>query len=396
MCFNLLYLIIFKFNELRLKIEILTKTERTLMKKTRLYFVLVALALISRSSLAADSTSTAAPITWNAFIDAYYTRDFNDPINRQNGFRNFDIYENQITLGLADLTIQKQAQPVGFKVELGFGTNSDWVNTLSTFGTPSPSLANVMQAYGTVVVPIGAGLTVDVGKFVTHMGNEVIVSQGNWNYSRSYLFTFAIPYYHTGVRLTYPLMSNLSATLHILNGWNSVIDNNKFLTLGATLNYSLSSATDIVFNGIWGHENLVPVETGARDVYDFILTQQLTDAFQVAVNADYGQAGTTGGLALWKGVALYGRYALTSMSALALRGEVYYDPTFGGYTTGAGFRKATFQEYTLTYEYHPYDPLLIRIEARDDFANGNAFNSESGFGTKSSQPTLTIGVVTTF
>jgi len=368
------------------------------MKVTRISLLVLCLEFTSRLVMAADSTSTAAPpITWNAFIDAYYSRNFNDPSSRTNQLRNFDINENQIALSLADLTIQKQAQPVGFKVELGFGPTSDLVNVASTFGTASPTLANVMQAYGTVIVPIGAGLTVDAGKFVTHMGNEVIVSQGNWNYSRSYLFAYAIPYYHTGVRLTYPVMSNLTAALHIVNGWNSVIDNNKFLSLGATLNYAVTPTTDIVFNGMWGHENLTVAETGARDVYDFIVTQQLSDAFTLAANADYGQAGTIGGLALWKGIALYGRYALSSKSALALRGEVYYDPSFGGYTTGAGFAKATFQEYTLTYEYHPYDPLLIRIEGRDDLANGNSFVSASApFVTRSSQPTLTVGVVTMF
>ncbi|MFZ1081440.1 MAG: porin [Candidatus Kryptoniota bacterium] len=375
------------------------------MKQALIPVTLIATMFFSTVALAADSTSTATsaltPITWNAFIDAYYTRNFNDPSNRMNQLRNFDIYENQITLSLADLTIQKQAQPVGFKVELGFGTTSDLVNTVSTFGTASPSLANVMQAYGTVIVPIGSGLEIDAGKFVTHMGNEVIVSQSNWNYSRSYLFAYAIPYYHTGVRLMYPVASNFTAALHIVNGWNSVIDNNKFMSLGATLNYSPGSTTNVVFNGMWGHENLTAIENGARDVYDFIVTQQLSDAFQVAVNVDYGQAGTTGGLALWKGVALYGRYALTSKSALALRGEVYYDPTLGGYTTGAGFAKATFQEYTLTYEYRPYDPLLIRIEARDDFANGKSYLSESSVApyylpTKNSQPTLTAGVVTSF
>lgn len=362
----------------------------------------IVVMLFSAKVFAADSTATSAtPITWNAFIDVYYTRDFNDPSNRQNGLRNFDIYENQVTLSLADLTVQKQAQPVGFKIELGFGTTSDWVNTASTFGTNSPTMANVMQAYGTVVVPIGAGLTVDAGKFVTHMGNEVIISQSNWNYSRSYLFTFAIPYYHTGVRLTYPVASNLTAAVHIVNGWNSVIDNNKFLSLGATLSYSPTSTTSLVFNGMWGHENLtstsldtILTENGSRDVYDFILTQQLSDAFSVAVNADYGQTGTTRGLAMWKGVALYGRYALSAKSALALRGEVYYDPSFGGYTTGAGFPKATFQEYTLTYELHPYDPLLIRVEGRDDLANGKAFIS--ALGVRSSQPTLTVGVVASF
>lgn len=364
-------------------------------RRTYTAFLLAAALLCSTEAFAADSTSTSKP-TWSGFVDAYYTHNFNDPSTPVTQFRNFDMNDNQIALSLVDLKVQEQAQPVGFTLEFGFGPTSDYVNRASTFGTLSPSLANVMQAYGTVVVPIGSGLTIDFGKFVTHMGYEVIPSQDNWNYSRAYLFAYAIPFYHTGVRLTYPVSSNFSVGFDILNGWNSVIDNNKSLTLGATLNYSLTPNTDFLFNGIWGKENLTPVENGARDVYNVILTQQVTNAFSVAVNADYGQAGTTVGLALWKGIALYGKYTLSSVSAVALRGEVYYDPTFDGYTTGAGYPKATFQEYTLTYDYQPWDPLLIRVEARDDFANSKIFDSSSGLSTKSSQPTLTVGVVATF
>jgi len=383
----------------------LSKKEPTmnklLLKMPNIILPIFVVILTSAVSFAADSTATT-PITWNAFIDAYYTKNFNDPSNRINGLRNFDIYQNQITLGLADLTIQKQAQPVGFKVELGFGTTNDIVQ-----GGVTSTLSNVIQAYGTLIAPIGSGLTIDVGKFITHMGNEVIVSQNDWNYSRSYLFAFAIPYYHTGVRLTYPVASNFTAALHIVNGWNSNIDNNKFISVGTTLNYAVTPSTSIVFNGMWGHENLTPIENGARDVYDFVVTQQLSDAFQIAVNADYGQAGTTSGLALWKGLALYGRYQLTPVSAFVLRGEVYYDPV--GYTTTGSYSnqftnqptgfpyKATYKEVTLTYELHPYDPLLIRFEARDDFANGNSFVSASTpLASRKSQPTLTVGVVTMF
>ena len=44
----------------------------------------------------------------------------------------------------------------------------------------------------------------DVGKFVTPIGAEVIESQDNWNYTRSILFGYAIPFYHVGVRATCP------------------------------------------------------------------------------------------------------------------------------------------------------------------------------------------------
>ena len=38
----------------------------------------------------------------------------------------------------------------------------------------------------------------DFGKFVTSAGAEVIESKDNWNYSRSLLFAYAIPYWHFG------------------------------------------------------------------------------------------------------------------------------------------------------------------------------------------------------
>jgi len=90
----------------------------------------------------------------------------------------------------------------------------------------------LQQAYLTAVVPVGNGLTADVGKFVTHMGYEVIESKDNWNYSRSLLFAWAIPYFRTGLRLTYPFTDNLSVAVHVVNGWNSLVDNNARKSLG--------------------------------------------------------------------------------------------------------------------------------------------------------------------
>jgi len=183
------------------------------------YFFLAALALGTSAMYAADSTAAApapAPITWSGFIDAYYSKNFNSPATETNQLRNFDINENQFALSLAELVIQKQASPVGFRMDLDFGPTNDLVQP------GNGSTLNVLQqAYLTAVLPVGSGLTVDVGKFVTHMGNEVIESKDNWNYSRSFLFEFAIPYYHTGIRLTYPIASMLSGTLDLLNGWNS-------------------------------------------------------------------------------------------------------------------------------------------------------------------------------
>ncbi len=350
-------------------------------------------------SFAADSTSTSK-ITWTELVDVYYSKNFNSPSNQINNLRNFDIYANQFGLSLAKLVVQEQAQPVGFRIDVGFGTANDVVqgllNPLTGATAPSTSTLNLVeQAYLTAVVPVGSGLTIDVGKFVTMMGNEVIESNGNWNYSRSYLFAFAIPYYHMGMRLTYPASSTFTVALHLVNSWNTVIDNNHSKSVGLALTYTPTSSTSIILSGMSGFEQPFGFPYGKKDVGEIIISQGVGDNLSLAVDADYGQERVGGFLNTWKGVALYGKYQLDPKSDLAIRGEVYYDPF--GYTTGAAFSKATFKEVTLTYEYHPWDPLMLRVEARDDFANGNSYVSASTpFTSRSSQPTLTVGVVTTF
>jgi len=149
------------------------------------------------------------------------------------------------------------------------------------------------------------------------MGNEVVESKDNWNYSRSLLFACAIPYYHTGIRFTYPVLKNFSVGVHVLNGWNSVLDNNDEKSLGLTLNYAPTASTGIILNVVDGFEQPDGLDVGKKTVLDLILTQKLSERFSVVLNADYGKERLVTALPIWKGVALYGRYVIDGQSALA-------------------------------------------------------------------------------
>jgi hypothetical protein len=78
---------------------------------------------------------------------------------------------------------------------------------------------HIQQAYVSVLA--GSRLQLDAGKFVTPLGAEVIESQDNWNYSRSVLFGYAIPFYHVGLRATLPAGDKLSFAGYLVNGWNN-------------------------------------------------------------------------------------------------------------------------------------------------------------------------------
>jgi predicted porin len=143
-----------------------------------------------------------------------------------------------------------------------------------------------------------------------------------------------------------------------------------------------------------GVEESDPNIAGKKTAFDIILTHQLTDALALTVNADYGDERTFNGLATWKGVAAYGRYAIDSISAIAFRFEIFDDPI--GYATALNVPKLDIKEITGTYEYKFSSSLLVRGEGRYDFSNSTIFDKKTAVNSKKDQPTLLLGIVTTF
>jgi len=167
------------------------------------------------ASAAAATATTAASSSFldklnpSGSIDVYYGYNFNDPDSRTNQLRNFDVNSNQFSLNLAKFSLEYLPDPLGFRVDFMFGDAAKIVNS----SEPGGSLYQYLeQAYASYKAPVGKGLTIDFGKFVTQNGAEVIESKDNWNYSRSLLFSYAIPYYHFGARARYSFSDQLSLT----------------------------------------------------------------------------------------------------------------------------------------------------------------------------------------
>ena len=222
------------------------------------------------------------------------------------------------------------------------------------------------------------------------MGAEVIESNSNANYSRSLLFQYSIPYYHTGICATYPFADNLSFTGYLYNGWNNVEDNNKQKTVGANIAWSVTDKIQLIGNIISGTEQ-VGTPTNPKTVAELILNLTASDKLSFVVDGVYGkERQPTLVLAQWKGIALYGKYAMTDLSTFALRGETFND--LNGYTSGL---HQSFTELTATYEYKYNTNLLIRLEFRRDHSTESTFVDKNGSAAKD-QNTLTFGSMLTF
>jgi hypothetical protein len=337
-----------------------------------------------------DSATVNNPLSISGMVDIYFSKNFNNPVSHINGYRNFDVTENQFDINLAKVTFQKTASPVGFRIDLAAGHSMDIVNSDASLGAEK-SLKNIEQAYLTAVIPVGNGLTINAGKMSTHMGAEVIESAGNINYSRSLLFAYAVPYFHLGAMASYPFSSQFSATIYVYNGWNNIIDNNTDKTLGAEFTWNPSPVFTFIQNWIGGPEE--PNSTRKRHVFDSIINYQPADALLFNFNFDYGQeAMEPSGYSIWRGAALIGKYSIGQNSAFAVRGEIYDDAN--GFTTGL---TQTLKEITLTYEYKFANSLITRLEYRRDWSDSpTSFEDSNGNLTKDNQNTILIGTIYTF
>src|ERR1035438_4215845 len=138
-------------------------------------------------------------------FDGYVDTNFNNPPSGFNGLRNFDVRADTAHLNMGMITIDHAPAPVGFHLDVGFGETFDIIHA----GNRDPNAWKYFkQAYLSFKPKSWHGIEIDLGEFVTSAGAEVIETNQNYNYSRSLLFAWAIPYSHTGARVQYALGSH--------------------------------------------------------------------------------------------------------------------------------------------------------------------------------------------
>jgi hypothetical protein len=328
-----------------------------------------------------------APLEVTSFVDTYYGYFFNKPTGNV-PLRNFDTKHNTFSLGLVEVAAEQKvttASRLGFRVDLQAGPTAELVNAFEPGGLEF--LKNIEQAYGSYL--FGSKLQVDVGKFVTPAGAEVIETKDNWNYSRSLLFALAIPYYHAGLRATVPLSDKVTFSGMLVNGWNDVVDNNSGKTWGVGAILKPSAKITLAQNFIGGPEQKDDAHD-KRFLTDTTLTLTPTEKLSLMANYDYGKDKVLGTDVKWQGIALYARVQATPSWALTPRFEWFDDAD--GFATGAVQK---VKEFTITTEQKLGGKLLTRIEYRRDFSDQPFFTSKTG-SPKKSQDNITIGLIYAF
>jgi hypothetical protein len=351
------------------------------------------------------------PVTLSGFVDAYYGYNSNQPGNRTTALRNFDINSDQFSLNMIELIADKAPDPaashVGFHVALGFGQAMNLVNSTET-GSPNapstpvggPVVSNFDQYLkeGYLEYLVGKKLQINVGKFVTPAGAEVIESKDNWNYSRSLLFSWAIPYFHFGASAKYAFNSKFSLTGYLVNGWNNSVDNNSGKTGGFSAAWTPNAKWSLTETYLGGPEH--PNDNSDfRNLSDTVITYTPNAKLSLMANYDYGSDRfvltstapfVLGTRAHWDGIAGYIKYAPNANWYIATRGEYFQD--VGGFETGTS---QNLGEFTLTLQRMLAGKIMSRLEYRYDASDHNAFPDNNG-PNKGNQSTLALGLIYAF
>ncbi|MBI1822186.1 MAG: porin [Nitrospirae bacterium] len=369
------------------------------------FFTLIGLGSV-QVSYAEDAKAPKWYDTVNVsgFVDGYYSYNMNGPQSHKNAFHNFDFVSNDFNVSLVELNIVKpvdETNRAGFYIGLAFGEAADAVACAGTIPCPATNLEstykNFRQAYASMLLM--PGLQLDFGKFVTQHGSEVIESKDNWNYTRSILFAWAIPYYHTGARLTYTLNDQLTLMGDVVNGWNSTVETNNGKTYGIQAMVTPVKSLPIIINYMTGPEIIAGTVSDTKSLLDVVVTYNVTDSISLMANYDDGiqkqGLGVGAGDAKWSGYALYGKYAITPSMAIVARVEQLDDKDGFATATNLGTGGQKLKEGTLTLEHSAPGGCLVRLDLRQDKSDQDVFTKEDGTPT-STQNTVTLGVVHTF
>jgi hypothetical protein len=327
------------------------------------------------------------PVQFSGLVDGYYDVNFNHPASGNNQLRNFDMKANQFSLNMAKVVMEHSADPLGFRLDLGFGRAFDTIHA----SEKSPDVFRYLeQAYVSLKPPKGKGFQVDFGEFVTSAGAEVIETNSNWNYSRSLLFAWAIPYYHFGMRTTMPMGKYFTAGFQVVNGWNNIEDNNSGKTIGVT---GALTTSKISWNtNYYAGPEKADINKGWRQLFDTTILLTPNPKANFYINYDYGHDKNIGtGASNWVGLAGAARFQLTPTFAFAPRLEWFHDKD--GFSTGTA---QSLKEVTLTGEAKMNDYVLARLEYRHDWSDQRFFDRGASPAASKSQDTVLLGIVAFF
>lgn len=359
----------------------------------------------------------AAPaIQLFGYVEAFYQWNFNNPSNGITNFRAFDNRHNGFTLSNVALgTSWDHAGLIGrITLQIGHTPSTYYLSEPSSPGANGANASGaelwkyLQEAYAGYRFGVARGLSVSAGLFLSPIGPESMAVHDNWTWSNSNLF-FGLPFYHTGVRASYPLSDAWTVTLAAYNGWNSVVDNNQEKSVAAQLSYARADfAAGLLYVGGVERPRAAPEGRAWRNLFDAHVTWHANSFLSLLAHGNVGFEPNHFGVSAWAAASVRARAQLASELFFTLRGDVFYEHAAADSDGSAAplFWPAPWvSSGTATLDYRPHERASFRLEYRHDQAGADMFfkgavaetGSPASFvADRAAQDTLTLGATTWF
>lgn len=357
--------------------------------------------------------SESPKVTLGGYVEAYYQYNFGRPSNGITNYRWVDNRHNSIQLSTLVLDVAAEYASFRAHAALQAGPTADgWyaesVEGRVGAGGVAPlgveTWKHVQQANVGWKAPLGRGLLVEGGLFLTTIGYEGAAVKDNWNWSRSNLF-FALPFYHAGLRATYELTDRLTAMAMVTNGWNQISDGNDGKSGQLQLTYKIPDLLTVSLLYMGGPERPQSAPEGRplRHLFDLWAQLDVNERLSFAAHGDAGFENNAYGLQSWRAGALYARVKPLDFLYVAARGDAFFEdvPSNALGTASSLFYGTDVWSLTGTANLRPMDHLSFRTEYRHDvagaplyFRKGAEADPTTGglLANARTQDTLTLGV----
>lgn len=324
-------------------------------------------------------------VTLEGYLDTYYGYDFNKPASGDRPYFVSMARHNEITINLAYIGIKYSSSRLRGRFVPGFGT---YIN--ANYARESSSLKNIVEASAGIKLWRDKNIWLDVGVFGSPYTNESAISKDHLAYTRSFAPEY-VPYYLSGVKLSFPMSQKFNGYFYLLNGWQQIQDANQYKSIGTQLEFRPTNTLLINWNTYVGNEQSSNhMEFGTRYFTDlfFIYTKgkwSATGCYYVGLQQRVNMES-----AFWWQANIIGRYNFTEKLSVTGRLEYFDDPDLVQITPITTTSSFSSYSTSLGLNLQIAENILFRAEGRTFFSNNEVYERDGDFVKNSNLLTTNV------
>ncbi len=322
-----------------------------------LFFFLLPSVVISQS----DISKILKDVEVSGLVSFYYAYD-TDKGQSLRQFSAMSEIRNQFRIDLAQISAKYESDFIRGKTTFHFGD-------IPRYNWPD-KMQLIQEAY--VGVSPAKDFWIDAGYFITHIGGETFPM---YNFFSTFaMSSYVEPFYQSGIKISYDFSEKFSASLHILNGYNVLEDNNENVSAGIQLIYTHCPNLKITYNNIIGNEMPKSTDGRTRMLNNLVVNLSPVKNLELIISGDYtfqekSKLDGSDNSAFAYGTFISSRYKVHPKINLMLRGEYFSDPDgilAGVYLNSEGNSSGVKNSIGVTggIEYKPIESSYFRLEAR--------------------------------